>query len=166
MLAQSQDLVVARTSSTTLVVGANCSVGSPCNVRFGSLAFSLISGATATISAGSGMAFFYVSSSGTLTVGHTLTISCTANCSSQSGVSAFPPDSIPLFTWSAANGTWDTNGGTDLRAFLSTKSVQPGAGLTSVENGGITTLSADPALLGSRTTPPASSTAACTTGSW
>jgi hypothetical protein len=43
MLAQSQDLVVARTSSTTLVVGANCSVGSPCNVRFGSLAFSLIS---------------------------------------------------------------------------------------------------------------------------
>src|SRR5579864_574032 len=43
MLAQSQDLVVAMTSSTTLAVGANCSVGTPCNVRFGSLSYSLIS---------------------------------------------------------------------------------------------------------------------------
>jgi hypothetical protein len=80
---------------------------------------------------------------------------------SQSGVSAFPPDSITLFTWSATNGTWDTNGGTDLRAFLSTKSVQPDASLTSVESGGMTILAADPALLGIRTAPPSSSTAAC-----
>src|ERR1700687_3892686 len=80
MLAQSQYLVAAMTSSTTLAVGANCSVGTPCNVRFGGLSYSLISSATATISAGSGVAFFYVSSLGTLTAGHNLTISCTANC--------------------------------------------------------------------------------------
>jgi hypothetical protein len=95
-----------------------------------------------------------------------LTISCTSNCTSQSGVTAFPPDSIPLFTWSATNGTWDVNGGTDLRAFQSTKSVQPGAGLTSIESGGATILSADPTLLGIRTAAPASSSAVCTTGSW
>ncbi len=166
MLAQSQDLVVTRTSSTTLAVGANCSVGTPCNVRFGGLSYSLIASATATVSAGTGIAFFYVSSSGSVTVGHNLTISCTANCSSQSGVTAFPPDSVPLYTWSATNGTWDTNGGTDLRAFQSTKSVQPGAGLTSLESGGVTILSADPTLLGIRTAPPASSSAACTTGAW
>jgi hypothetical protein len=141
MLAQTGDLVVAPTSATALSIGANCSVATPCNVRFGSATYSLISGGTATISSGTGTAFAYIASSGSLTVGHNVTVSCTGNCTAQSGI-------------------------TDLRAFLSTKAIQPGAGLLSIESAGKTTLSTDPTLVGMRTAAPTSSSTACTTGSW
>ena len=166
MLAQTGDLVVAPTSATALSIGSNCSAATPCNVRFGSAAYSLSSGGTATISGGTGTAFVYIASSGSLTVGHNLTVSCTGNCTAQSGVTSFPSDAVPLFTWSATGGSWDANGGTDLRAFLSTKAVQPGAGLLSIESAGKTTLSTDPTLVGMRTAAPPTSSTACMTGSW
>ena len=166
MLSLAGDLVVARTSPATLSIGANCSPVTPCNVRFGGAASSLISGGTANITAGTGTAFVYIASSGLLTIGQNLTVNCTGNCIAQSGVASFPPDSIPLFTWSATGGAWDANGGTDLRSFLSTKVVVPGGGLMSVESSGKTTLSADPALIGLRTAVPTASNTTCTTGSW
>jgi hypothetical protein len=166
MLSQSADLAVSRTSATSLSIGTNCSPTTPCNVRFGSAAYSLISGGTANITAGTGTAYVYVSSSGLLTVGHNLTVNCTGNCNAQTGVTSFPLDSVPLFTWSATSGTWDSNGGSDLRAFQSTKAIQPGAGLISSETAGKTTLSADPTLLGMRTAAPPTSSTMCTTGAW
>src|SRR5579862_4341317 len=103
MASQLGDFAVTRGSATTLAIGAGCSTSTPCSVRFGALVYSFGSGATVTISAGSGLAFIYISSAGTLTVGHNVTASCTG-CAAQSGVSAFPTDAIPLFTWSATNG--------------------------------------------------------------
>ena len=160
------DFAVTRTSATTLAIGGNCSTSTPCLVRFGSLVYSFGASAAVTISAGSGLAFIYVSSAGALTVGHNVTASCNTGCTAQSGVTAFPPDSIPLFTWSATNGAWDSNGGADQRAFLSSKSVTAGAGLISVEMSGKTQLSADPSVVGLRTSAPATSSSACTAGSW
>jgi hypothetical protein len=166
MLSQAADLVVARTSATTLSIGAACSVSTPCNVRFGALVFSVISGATATISGGTGVAFLFMSSAGVLTIGHNLTVQCSSACSAQSAVTSFPADSIPIFTWSASAGNWDANGGTDLRAFSSAKPIQPGAGLASVDLAGKTVISADATLIGMRASVPATSAVACVTGSW
>jgi len=160
------DFAVTRTSASTLAIGGNCSVSTPCSARFGSLVYSFGASAAVTITAGSGLAFIYVSSAGALTVGHNVTASCNSGCVAQSGVTAFPPDAIPLFTWSATNGAWDANGGADQRAFLSSKSVTAGTGLTSVEVSGKTQLSADPSVIGLRTSVPATSSSACTAGSW
>jgi len=166
MASQLGDFAVTRTSATTLAIGANCSTTTPCVVRFGALVYSYGSGATATISAGSGLALVYVSSAGVLTVGSNVTASCNSGCTALSGVTAFPADAIPVFTWSATNGTWDASGGADQRAFLSSKSVTAGTGITTTEISGKTQLSADTTVIGLRVAAPATSTTACAAGSW
>jgi hypothetical protein len=166
MASQLGDFAVAASSATTLTVGTNCSTSTPCSVRFGALVFSFGSSATVTISAGSGLAFIYVSSAGALTVGHNVTANCNSSCVAQSGVTAFPADAIPLFTWSATNGLWDANGGADQRAFLSSKSVTAGVGIASTEVSGKTQLSADTSVIGLRAAAPATSSTTCTMGSW
>lgn len=166
MASQLGDLAVTMTSATVLTIGGGCSTSTPCNVRFGALVYSFSSGATVTISAGTGLALIYVSSAGALTVGHNVTATCNGGCVAQSGVTAFPIDAVPLFTWSAAGGTWAANGGADQRAFLSSKSVTAGAGITSTEISGKTQLSADTSVIGLRTAAPGTSSTACTTGSW
>jgi hypothetical protein len=166
MASQLGDFAVTRTSATTLAIGANCSTTTPCVARFGALVYSFGTGATATISAGSGLALVYVSSAGVLTVGSNVTATCNSGCTALSGVTAFPADAIPVFTWSATNGTWDASGGADQRAFLSSKSVTAGTGITTTEISGKTQLSADTTVIGLRVAAPATSSTACTAGSW
>jgi hypothetical protein len=166
MASQLGDFAVVRTSATVLTIGANCSVTTPCIVSFGSLVYSFVSGGSVSISAGTGLAYVYVSSAGALTVGHNLTANCTAGCIAQSGVTLFPTDAIPLFTWSATSGTWDATGGADQRALLSSKSVVASTGLTSAESSGKTVVTVDSTIVSLRTSVPATSSAACTTGSW
>jgi hypothetical protein len=166
MASQLGDFAVARTSATVLTIGANCSVTTPCIVRFGSLVYSFASSGSVSISAGTGLAYVYVSSAGALTVGHNLTANCTAGCIGQSGVTSFPTDAIPLFTWSATSGTWDTAGGTDQRALLSSKSIMASTGLTSAESSGKTVVTVDSTIVSLRTSVPATSSAACTAGTW
>src|SRR5579862_9755828 len=69
MASQLGDFAVTWTNATTLTIGAGCTLATPCTVRFGALVYSFSAGATATISAGTGLAFVYVSSAGALTVG-------------------------------------------------------------------------------------------------
>jgi hypothetical protein len=166
MANQLGDFAITRSSASVLTIGANCSASTPCNARFGNLVYSVIAGATATITGGTGAAYFYVSSTGTLTAGHNVTLNCSAACVAQSGITSFPADSVPLFTWSATNGAWDASGGSDLRAFTSTKVLQPGAGMTSTEISGTSILGVDPAVIGSRVAVPATSSSACVTGSY
>ena len=166
MASQLGDFAATWTSATVLTIGANCSTSTPCVVRFGALVYSFGSGATATISAGSGLALVYISSAGVLTVASNVTATCNGGCTALSGVTSFPVDAIPLFTWSATNGTWDTTGGADQRAFLSSKSVLAGTGITTTEVSGKTQLAADTSVIGLRVASPATSSAACTMGSW
>lgn len=163
---QLADLAGTLSSPTTLVIGATCSVATPCNARLGSLTLSFTSSTSATISAGTGTAFVYLDSGGNLTVGHNMTVICSAGCLAAAGITGFPSDSLPLFTWTATNGTWDATGRADRRAFQSTTNVSAGTGLLGVTASGRTTLSIDPTLVGLWAAVPSSSSNACTPGTW
>jgi hypothetical protein len=163
---QLTDLAAGLGTQNTLTIGATCSSAAPCNVRFGSVVHSFTSSSSATISAGTGMAFVYLDANGNLTVGHNMTVSCTSGCVAVSGISAFPSNSVPLFTWTATNGTWNAAGGADWRAFQSTTIVAAGAGLIGVGANGSTTLSVDPTAVGLWAPVPATASSACAPGSW
>lgn len=145
MASQLGDYAVTRSSATVLAIGAGCSPSAPCNVRFGNTVYTVTAGATATLSSGSGTAYIYFSSNGNLTVGHDFSVSCSSGCAAQSGVTAFPPDSLPLYTWTAINGAWDAAGGTDRRGWLSTRLVSGGAGIIATDTGSGTTVAIDTA---------------------
>ena len=108
-------LTVTRTDSTDLAIGANCSLLTPCKVRVGTDVFALSAPATVTVSAGTGMAYIWVDSTGTINVGHNLTATCSgATCSS---ATEFPISAaFPVWSWTATSGTWNVAGGTDWTA--------------------------------------------------
>ena len=144
MAYQLGDLLPARTSSTVLTIGGGCTSTSPCNVRFGYEVFSITNSATATVSGtGIGTAYIYITSAGVLTVGNTLTVACSTGCTQVSGVTSFPANVLPIYTWTATNGTWDTTGGRDQRAFLSSKILTGGTGIVITEAPGQSTLAVD-----------------------
>ena len=159
------DLRVDRTSATMLTIGANCSSTQPCNVRYGATVYRITTSATVTLASGSGTAFIYLTPGGTLTVGHNVSLSCT-NCTAVSGVTAYPTDSLPLWRIDAVSGAWDSSGGLDYRAFLSTKTVTAGTGVVASESNGQTTVAVDTAVVGLRVAVPGSAAAACTAGQW
>ena len=138
---------VSRSGTTTLSAGDSCSSATPCNVRFGNTVYSFQNSSNVNIASGAGIAFIYISSSGILTVGHNMSVTCSAGCVSQAGVSAFPTDSIPLYSWSSTGGVWDPAGGIDFRASLSGKNFVCGAGLLCSESAGLTTAALDPTAI-------------------
>jgi len=128
-------------SGNSLSVGAGCSAASPCNVRVGATVFSFTNGMTATLASGPGSAYIYVASSGFLTVGHNMTVSCSGGCVAQSGITGFPADSYPVAVWTASNTIWSPSG-MDARAILGRDLVVAGTGISGTSSGGSTTLSA------------------------
>ncbi|HLY17784.1 MAG TPA: hypothetical protein VKR61_11205, partial [Bryobacteraceae bacterium] len=91
----------------------------------------------------SGTAYVYVNGSGVLTVGHNLSVACSAGCTQQSGVTSFQPNVLPIYSWTATNGTWDPTGGHDERAFLSAKTLGSGPGVVITEAPGQSTVAVD-----------------------
>lgn len=106
----------------------------PCNVRIGKTVYQFSAASfplPLQLSGGQGRAFVYVAAGGILTVGHTgLNLSCADPCFVQSGVTSFPTDALPLWTWDAGPAPVigvPTGGqqpsvwlaGTDVRAYLS-----------------------------------------------
>ena len=104
MASQLGDLGLVLTSPTVLTAGLNCSLATPCNTRLGNTVYSITSSSTITLSSGSGTLYLYVDASGALAAGHNLTLTCSGVCGAVGSVTAFPPGSIPLFTWTATNG--------------------------------------------------------------
>jgi hypothetical protein len=147
MASQLGDLGLVQTSSTVLTAGLNCSNLTPCNLRLGSTVYSVTNSSTITLSGGSGAVYLYVDASGALTAGHNLTVGCAGVCVAVPGITSFPAGSIPLYTWTASNGTWDTNGGTDRRAFLSTRNVTSGAGIVMLDTGSQSIVAVDSATV-------------------
>jgi hypothetical protein len=141
------DLNVVRTSATGLTIGTNCSTATPCNVRLGSRVYSFLNASDVTLTAGTGTAYIYVDANGLLTVGHNVSLTCTSPCTTAAGVSSFPVNSIPLYTWPATAGNWDISGGSDKRSFLNGKVVSGGMGITTVDSDSNTTISLDTALV-------------------
>jgi len=165
-VSQLSDLKPTRASATVLTLGASCAPATPCNLRFGGITYAFTSPTSTTISAGTGTAYIYLDPSGNLTVGHNLTVACSSGCVVVSGITAFPSNSIPLFTWTATGGAWNSAGGTDWRSFQSTTDLSAGTGLLGATANGVTTISADPTQIGLWTTVPATSAGACTKGTW
>ncbi len=123
------------TANTVLTIGANCAAATPCNVRVGDTVYAFTNIATATISGGSPLAYIYVDSSGTRSVGVASgTVACNANCA-VTNVSQFPSGSVALWTWTAAAGAWVVNGGTDTRAWLGSKGLNTQAGAALIQSG-------------------------------
>lgn len=158
-------LAVTWTSGTVLTIGTDCSVSAPCNVRTGSSTLSFSNSSTATISAGTGTAYVYVSGAGQLTVGHNVTLTCAGGCVAQSGITAFPANSVPLAIWMASSGAW-LSSGSDVRSFVNRDFLTTGAGLTIMSGTGYQSISVDQAVIGLRGAAPASSGAICTVGQW
>jgi trimeric autotransporter adhesin len=142
MAAQLGDFAVTRTSPAILNIGEKCSAATPCNVRFGSRVHSLTSGAQATLTGGAGTVYIYLTADGALTAGHTMAVTCSGSCVAVSGVTGFPQDSIPLYSWNAAGDAWE-NSGTDRRSWISRSTLLSGAGIVMVEAGGQTTVAID-----------------------
>jgi hypothetical protein len=142
MGAQLGDFAVTRTTPTTLKIGGNCSTTTPCNVRFGSRVYSLTSSADATLTGAAGTAFIYISADGALIAGHTMGVSCSGSCVAATGVTGFPADSIPLYSWNAADGNWES-AGTDRRSWISRSTLLGGVGIVLVESGGQSTIAVD-----------------------
>ena len=159
------ELRVTYKTPTALAIGEDCTQSSPCNVRFSDRIYTFIAGATVTIASGTGTAYLYVTPDGALTVGHGLSLTC-ASCSLAPGTNYFPPDSLPLATWSAASGTWDSTGGSDRRSFLSATVLAAGTGIVISATAGRTTVAVDTAVTGLRVAPPVTPASACTTGEW
>ena len=147
MASQLGDLAVTYFSSTVLSIGAGCTPTTPCAVRFGYQVYSITGAATATLSGtGTGTAFIYANSSGSLIVGHNLTVAC-AGCIQQAGVTSFPANVIPICTWTATSGTWDNTGGRDQRSFLSAKALAGGQGIVVTETPAQSILAIDSSII-------------------
>lgn len=133
--------MAASASGSGLTIGTDCSVETPCNVRFTNRVVSIVTPAVATITSGNAPAgvFIYVdSSTGDITLANTGTaaIGCTG-CTVTSG-SAFPANSFPMYVWtSTSNGAWDLFQSTfDKRAAFSSAPAGVGGNLTlTVVNG-------------------------------
>jgi hypothetical protein len=147
MGAQLGDFNVTSASATVLTIGPNCSTATPCNMRWGNRVYTFVSAATVTLTAGTGVAYIYVDANGALTVGHNLTLGCSSSCTAAPGTAAFPVNSIPMYTWTATGGIWDTTGGLDKRAWLSGKILSAGTGIVTVDTGSNTNISVDAAAV-------------------
>ncbi len=131
-------VLTVSTAGSTMTIGGGCSGVAPCNVRVGSTVVAFVSPASATLSSGSGTAFIYVDNTGALIAGHNFgagNLSCSGPCTAVNGITAFPPDAIPIWTWTASAGSWNSGGGTDQRAVLSQKVVTCGANMTCANSG-------------------------------
>lgn len=128
---QGRDFQVEQVAPEQLRINSACQTSTPCKARVGATSFDFTQPATVTLTAGSGLAVFYLDSTGQIVVTHNLSLTCDANCVaiSESAPQA-PLGALPLFSWTATDGIWDGNAGTDLRAFLSIgPEVLTGAGL-------------------------------------
>lgn len=133
-------------SGGTLTIGGGCSTTTPCNARAGNTTFSFSSPATAVITGAtaSDLALIYIDSAGNLTVAdNAAPITCTG-CTYLSGISQFPANSIPLWSWTIVGGALASGGGRDYRAVLSTNPVIAGTGVQVTGSSGVATVAIDP----------------------
>jgi hypothetical protein len=138
---QLADFVPVRTSATVLTIPLTGSV------RLGAVVYKPTAPVTATLSPGFGTTtvYIYISSGGTLTLGHAgngVYLTC-SNCLKASSIGVFPAESIPLYTWTVTADAWNVGGGTDRRAWLSTRNVLGGDGIAVTYTSGNTYLSVD-----------------------
>lgn len=155
----------AALENETLRVGIDCSDARPCNVRFGSVVHAVKSAARVKpLGRTSGPVFIYVDASGEVVAGSPVNLQCEA-CRYARGVTQFPANSVPLFTWTIVQGAFDRTSGTDFRASLSTTNVAAGSGIMVADNAGTATVAIDSTVVSTRViVPPKTSSSPCASG--
>jgi hypothetical protein len=111
----------------------------------GSLVYSVSAPITVTLQGGAGLAYIYVSSSGSVTVGTSLTgpsLNC-SGCQLQSAITQFPVDAIPLASWNATAGAWDSTGMIASTAISVGRNFTAGQNVTLLQSGSNVMISAD-----------------------
>lgn len=126
------DCTATRTSTTNLSVGA-------CTVTVGLKRFTVAADTTCALTATVADTAYAYLLDGTFIIGFSdagSSIAC-SGWTSDTGISAFPADSVPLFTFSAITtpGEWDTSGGTDYRSIAGGDRIHCGTGLTCTDSG-------------------------------
>ena len=144
------DFAVVKSADKVLTIGSACTAQTPCQVRFGNTVHTFVTGATATISSGtgSGAVLIFVSNSGSLVIEHAssagASISCSGCTASQVTTPALPPNSVPLASAAISAGNWDA-AITDLRALFSSRAITAGPGIQVTDGLGDAVVSIDPA---------------------
>lgn len=127
------------------VSGNTASVGAPCRIVFGTVTHVITDTATATLSGttSSGTVYFYWNQSGQLIADENTpaTLTCT-NCFTAS-TGGFPFQTLKIAYATFSSNTFGTVA--DYRAFLGTRTIDCGVGLTCSENGasGLLTITPD-----------------------
>jgi len=163
-----KDLTFERTAPDVLMFGKDCSTSTPCNVRFNQHTYSIPGGKVfLSQSPPKGKAFAYVTAEGKVAIGTKLSIARCDNCAVASGIDNFPPNTIPLWTWTATvrPGEWDRDGGEDWRALQSAQVITSGPGIIVTQSPDSTSIAVDTVALSLliHHTPPSSS-APCAPG--
>jgi hypothetical protein len=167
---RSTDFLAVDTSATVQTIGGACSLAAPCQIRLGTQVFTMTAPVSATLSgtSSSGTVFWYLSSAFVLTAGYNsgATLTCSAGCTVATGITAFPPDSTPLWQTTFTANVWDpiVLATMDKRAVYSRDIIAPGSGVASNVSGGIQTLSTDPTQVPRYFTGSGAPAIACTAG--
>jgi hypothetical protein len=172
MASQFGDFNISNTSATVQTLGAVCSTVTPCQIRTGTVLFTMTGPVTLTLggTSTSGTIYWYLSSLQVLTAGHNsaATLTCSAGCNVATGVTFFPPDSIPLWKTTFAGNVLDPISfvAMDKRAIYSRDVIAVGPGVSSVSDPstGIQTFSTDPTQVPRYFTGTGAPSGTCTTG--
>lgn len=150
------DFAVDNTSSAVQRMCALCTASAPGMIRQGAVtSVPLTAPVTATLSGtsvpGVNPAWWYFTSQLILTVGHNTasTITCPSPCAVATGITGFPPDSIPLWNTTFTSLAWNTvTPAMNKRASMSNTVIAPGNGVSSAYDPttGIQTISTDPTI--------------------
>jgi hypothetical protein len=131
---------VRRESDTQLTIGASCSISTPCVYRIGSVVYVISAPATATLERGSGTAYVYVDETGNILVGSSdLGVAC-LGCLVVDSVTQYPLDSIPLATWTATDGAWDSTETSGSAMLNGAPSLVAGSGISLTQTGSHVTI--------------------------
>lgn len=139
---------VSFTDASNLAIGANCSIQTVCNIGWGGVVTQFTTSGKLTFTGGDGQARIYVDGTVSPSVigvalSGTLAATCTMIACNVTRGAQFPPDSLPLASWTASAGAgWDAQGGVDFRAFLNSIRLVGGPGINLVCFNGTCTISA------------------------
>jgi hypothetical protein len=135
---QLTDFAYSNNGGSLAAIGSACAIATPCQTRqMAVVGAALTAPCTFTLSGtsvgGVNNAFAYITNTQQITMGHNTasTVTASAGCFVATGITSFPPNSIPLAAPTFTSLVWNpVTAAMDKRTVLSQTDVEPGADLT------------------------------------